>query len=71
MKKQLIMQKIKIWLNRIDLTEIEATEAAICHVQEIMNDYILSDLNTANKINESGFRIPLYVSSAQESIFSI
>ena len=65
------MQKIKIWLNRIDLTEIEATEAAICHVHEIMNDYILSDLNTGNKVNESGFRIPLYVPSFQESIFSI
>ena len=71
MNKQLTMQKIKTWLNRIDLTEREATEAAICHVHEITNDYILSDLNTGNKVNESGFRIPLYVSSFQESIFSI
>lgn len=71
MKKQLIMQKIKIWLNRIDLTDQEATEAIIRNVHEAMNDYILSDLNTANKINESGFRIPLYVSSAQESIFRL
>lgn len=71
MNKQLTMRKIKTWLNKIDLTDQDVTEYAINNVHKLINDYILSDTDTGHKINESGFRIPLYVSRSQNLIFRI